>query len=408
MTPNNHDDLTDDLGRALHHRADGLVGSPITLGDVKGRASRIRRRRAMAASAAVAAAVAIIVPTAITGSDLFQDSSEPGPAGPSPTGTETPTGPPNTESWPQRLDTLGLPAGEAPHVTWREGSTLHTADGDVPIAESYFQIVRYDDGWLALGSDNDGTLAFQLDADGAVIDTSRTSDSLAESADGGQVLWVDDGALTIHDNGTGEDTVIGEGHEGTDPVAIVDGTAYYNVATEGWQRDGRWWRDGEEKDPVPGDPQPYKDVSVDGVTTAVSSVDDFGSCSTLRSPHGNALGETCDFTLLEFSPDGAHLAAGPSYQDGFADSELAVLPVLDGGITKRAVVLHYQRKSDADPFFVDSTWEDATHLLTVTFTPTPGSAQGTWQILRLGLDGTVENAVEPVPGTDARFPFGVS
>ena len=34
-----------------------------------------------------------------------------------------------------------------------------------------------------------------------------------------------------------------------------------------------------------------------------------------------------------------------------------------------------------------------------------GEAKGTWQIVRIGLDGSVENAVEPVMASDMKAPF---
>ena len=50
MTSN--DQLTDELGRELHRRADDLHGAPLTFDDVRGRARAIRRRRRAAAAAA--------------------------------------------------------------------------------------------------------------------------------------------------------------------------------------------------------------------------------------------------------------------------------------------------------------------------------------------------------------------
>jgi hypothetical protein len=43
------------------------------------------------------------------------------------------------------------------------------------------------------------------------------------------------------------------------------------------------------------------------------------------------------------------------------------------------------------------TWEDSTHLLGVL------RAGGTWSIVRIGVDGTVEYAVPPVPAAN-EFP----
>lgn len=373
MTPN-HDDITDELGRALHDRADGLGRSPITLSDVKGRATRIRRRRAMAASAAVAAAVAIIVPTALVGGDLFQSSSDNGPIatnGPSPTVTKTPTTSPNTQEWPQQLDTSGLPMGAAPAIQWTQNGKLHVPDG-APAVPPHGMVVSDDGVW---------------------------------------VLRLDGKDLVLRNEVTEVETTIGTdlGDEVT-PQAVENGTAYYRVWRQGesWP-EGRWWADGVEHRPEPGhDVFGWGDVTPDGYVLAMTGADDFGSCWTLQAPGGASLGETCDFTLARFSPDGQHILAQSAYYDGLGDRQLAVLPAHEGGIAKDAAVIHYLGTEELSPTFTDFAWEDDSHILAVTFTPSGTSAKGTWQILRLGLDGSVENAVEPVEATDLDGPFSLA
>lgn len=324
---------------------------------------------------------------------------------PSPTSTDTPGNP----ALGQPLDTRDLELGDAPGIAWLEGRTLHTPDGNVTLPIDAFQVVRYDDGWLALASaDDDGYVGVRLTADGDIVDETPSGDRIATSADGDQVLWIEGNALTLHDNTNGSDIAIAKDNGDIEPVAVEGGVAYFNVGADEWPADGRYWSNGKVHDPLPGDKVPYTGANVDGLTTELSSLDDFGSCSTLRSPHGNDLGETCDFTLDGFSPDGAHLLAGPSYRDGFGDGELAVLPAVDGGVANDALVLHYQRDGDRDPFFLETAWEDAEHFLVLTFTPEPGSAKGTWQIIRIGLDGSVEDAVDPVVAADLEGPFSLA
>ena len=144
MNPQNHDDLTDQVGRALHQQADGISRSPITLGDVKGTATRIRRRRALTASAAVAAAVAIIVPTVAFNSSLFQnadgDKTQPATQSANPTPTTVRLGEP--------LQVEGLPDGEPAKIPWIEnGRTLHEPGGNTTTLDrAYSDVVNYDDG----------------------------------------------------------------------------------------------------------------------------------------------------------------------------------------------------------------------------------------------------------------------
>lgn len=405
MTPN-HDDLTDSLGRALHDRADG-VGAPLTLSDVKGRATRIRRRRAIAASAAVAAAVAVIVPTAIAGSDMF-DRSDSGRdnVATNPTPGPTDTGGDAT-SWPQKLDTSDLELGDTPGVTWKQGTTLHTPGGDLELARDYSQVVPYDDdGYMAMSYATG--MIYRLDANGEEIGSTDSQSPLASSSDGRYVLYVGSGTLVLHDNETEGDTVIGSGHAQTDPVAVVDGVAYYDVDRNKFPQDGRYW-DGQEHDPTPDSRQPWNGVSDSGLSLLHSEITDFGSCTTLNGPAPafEVLGENCDFTVENFSPDGEHVMGAPAYRDGFGDTELAVLPADGSAIEAGQVVFHYTWQDEQGPTFLDAVWEDDEHLLVITFTQEPGSANGTWQIIRLGLDGSIEDAVEPFEGSNEDYPFAL-
>ena len=80
MTPNPHgNDLERELGRQLHEQVDHRHDAPLDLGDVRGRAGRIRRNRRVAVGAGVAAALAIIVPTAVLAGGGLNRSQEPDP-----------------------------------------------------------------------------------------------------------------------------------------------------------------------------------------------------------------------------------------------------------------------------------------------------------------------------------------
>jgi hypothetical protein len=403
MTPQNHDDLTDQLGRAMHDQADGISHAPITLGDVKGTATRIRRRRAIAASAAVAAAVAIIVPTVAFNSSLFQnaDNTTPDPASQNPTPSNVVLGEP--------LDVSDLELGDAPRIDWIQGRTLHTAQGDsLELDRDYSDVVRYDDGWLGLSTDDQGvSRGYLLDSAGDPTGESfRSTYSLASSSDGEQVLFVRDGALVLHDSVSGETQTVrdGVGAE-VEPIAVTADTAYYNVQVE-YMDDARWWRDGEEHDPRPQGLYGYADVTDDGWAVAMDEVTDFGSCSEVTAPGGDQAGRTCELSLKAFSPDGSHILAGAAYEDGYASRQLSVTN-RDGAGSETAVVLEYLQHGEQDASFMYAVWEDDSHLLAVMTTPIPGTADKTWSLVRLGLDGSAENAAAPERGDEFGFPFRV-
>jgi hypothetical protein len=405
MTPHNHDDLTNQLGRALQDQADGIGHSPITLGDVKGTATKIRRRRAMAASAAVAAGVAILVPTVLTNTQLLRADDNPADPAPNPTPTRVTLGEP--------LDVSDLELGAAPKVDWIEGGrTLHTAEGDtVELDRAYSGVVRYDDGWLARYSDNGDQVGVLLDASGKPTGAEfSTGFGQAVSSDGDQLLYVADGDLVMHDNNTRETrTVRADAGLETRPIAVTEDTAYYNVQLADYSSDARWWRDGQETDPKPDGLYAYNDVTDDGWAVATDEVTDFGSCSVVTAPEGGQTGRTCKLALEQFSPDGSHIRADAAYQDGYASTQLTVT-TRDGVGREAAVVLEYLQSGERDAGFMSATWEDDSHLLVLTTTPIPGTSDKIWQLVRLGLDGSAENAVEPVRGEELPqfWPFGVA
>ena len=409
MNPQNHDDLTAQVGRALHDQADGITRSPITLGDVKGTATRIRRRRALTASAAVAAAVAIIVPTVAFNSSLFQNADD----NPGPPSSQNPNPTPIDVKLGEPLDVSNLELGDAPKIDWLEkGTTLHTADGDtIALDRAYSDIVRYDDGWLAtFMSDQGVATGVLLDASGNPTGgTFTTAYSMAVSSDQEQVLFVRDGALVLHDSVTGEtETVREDAGPETVPVEVTADTAYYNVQLADYSSDARWWRDGEETDPRPEGVYRYTSVDDNSWATAINAIDDFeGNCSEVTDPSGVAAGSTCERTLQTFSPDGDHILAWAAHYDGYGHTQLSAT-TRDGVDREASVVLDYLQVNPTDATFMDARWEDDSHILAVMTTPIPGTSDRTWSLVRIGLDGTVENAAAPLRDTDLpqHAPFG--
>ncbi len=391
--------IDNDLNRALEHQVEHLDTAPLTLGDVQTRAKGIQRRRRIAACVAAAAAVAIIAPIG-----LMFDNNQPDSRGP----IKQPSTTPSAISWPQRLQTDGLALGDAPKIDWLEGTTLHAADGgSVTLDAAYFQVVAYDDGWLAMGSTNSGYSATILDSEGNPIgEPFPTGEGFAVSDDGTRVLYVDNGDLVVHVNG-GDTEVLLEGvGNTTEPIAFSGDSALYNVQLGNGENDGRWIEaGGPEHDPEPVGTYIYTDSTNDGWSAALTEVRDDGNCSQTTAPHGDAVGETCDFTLDSFSPDGANVLAGPEYRSGYGDGVLAVVPRdhLNGS---PPAVVHYVQSLETDATFMYARWEDDEHVLAVTTTPIEGTSDRMWGIVRIGLDGSVENAVEPVRADEFGNAFG--
>jgi hypothetical protein len=111
---------------------------------------------------------------------------------------------------------------------------------------------------------------------------------------------------------------------------------------------------------------------------------DTGTCNTMRRGT-RPVWTTCRNQLSVISPDKRHLVGTPAYADGFGPTRLDLLDLRTGDRV-RSFVSDRQGRSAT---YFDEVWEDADHLLVVTF-----QAQE-WAIVRLGTDGSMEYAVPP-------------
>ena len=95
-------------------------------------------------------------------------------------------------------------------------------------------------------------------------------------------------------------------------------------------------------------------------------------------------------------PRQRHLVGTPAYGDGFGPTRLDVLDLRTGDRTRSWTA---DRRGRSATYF-DQVWEDADHLLVVTF------QAGEWAIVRLGTDGSMEYAVPPrADGGDQEKPL---
>lgn len=411
-------DLADQLGTMLRSRADHLAPSPITFEAVRGKAVRIRRRRATVTG--VAASLALIgVPAAVlslTGSD----------SGPSPVAEAPPT---YVDSGNERLlpedqlpvnrSRLGLPAlepgtlerGADARVPWAQGGALHLPDGEqLNLGAPTRMLLPYDEGWLLGEQVGDGEYATRIvDADGTTLSEPEISPEVgAVSSNGRYVSYIERSDLVMHDNTTGRSQVVASAEKELEPALVgVDdeGAVYFNVGSEpGMTNDGRVWRNGTTTDLSPSTEQRITVVSPLGYTVRIVETSDFGGCYAVFDPEGTEQARTCTHNPKKFSPDGANVAMGPNYGDGFGDLNLAIAG--EDWSEPLSEWVNYTDAGVQQPTFSSMVWEDEEHLLVSMVDFSQGMEKATWYLVRVGLDGTTELAADPIAGDqDTGFEF---
>lgn len=384
MSTDHHDqdDLASTLARDLQQRVEGMQEAPYTFADITARASSIRRRRLVAAAAAVAAAVAIIVPAALLPGRGLDRADSPPPAG-----QTTPT---STASPAPVL---------APATSYLEGRRLIRPGREpLDLRQEYDEFALIGDRVLAVRSDNDGNRRLDiLDATGAVTDSKAILGDVAVNDAHTTAAW-----------GTPAGTIETLWADGSVQLADVGGTVSAKaVRGDGscHEEDGgcRVWFDGEfGQAPRSADSHGIvdefapgaigvDDVSVTGIAAVQLSFSDEGSCSGVHDEQqGGYLWRTCDYSLLEFSPDGRLLLATDAYQDGFSLNYVTVLDTATGDPIVRF-----------DGSILSQAWEDGDHVLVVVATGNNRS------VLRLGVDGAREVVAGPTPITREDTPVYV-
>lgn len=384
---------TDDLTRSLREQADRIGGHPIDFESVRGKARSIQRRRRVAVGAGVLAAIAVIAPVAVSASGgLLGDDSIPPATNPSP----TPIG-------VVKADAGAAPRGDDPSIPWLDGTVLHQPDGTTTdLGKAYQQFTPYDGGWAAADI-AEGTTSF-LDGDGHVRQT-YPGQSLAVSADGesmATVLTASAGDQDIHlypvaGAGPGGPLSSVVSFDGTVDLAGFTGTqeiAYTLTTPNG--KTGAWITDWAQ-DPrrLPGLIDVKAANEATGMVTGLTSLDERepGSCSAVVvAASGQHRWETCDYTLEAFSPDGRYVIGTDDYADGLGGNTVAILDAADG-----TVLVEYSTRDIG--FTGSAVWETGSTVLVTTY------QDGQWYALRLGLDGKITQALDPVRAGDVDNPW---
>jgi hypothetical protein len=389
MTPNPHgNDLERELGRQLHEQVDHRHDAPLDLGDVRGRAGRIRRNRRVAVGAGVAAALAVIVPTAVLAGGGLNRSQEPDPVRP-----------PAEErvAVHTTLTMDGVPRGDAPGIEYFTADGVVLPDDGLVEQDTRWQALipsERDGGWIAFGPGR-GEVRY-LSEEFEDVGGSDAGDALVASADRSYVAWTASkpGAQTLVLHATTE--------SGTDrswdfaaappvePVGVLGDDRVVFQTTN--QRTGKVTVGIAEPD---GSTSGFADVvdavavSADGLVSVVTRInpDDsacFGIVDTAADPRA-VVWETCGNSLGVFSPDGRYVAAGPAYLDGLGDGSLAILDARTGS---ELATVDQSRKGRLA--LVHGAWESDDTFVALAV---EGSRNA---LLRFGVDGTLELATDVV------------
>jgi hypothetical protein len=413
----NDDDLTTDLGRELHGRADAMYGASLALADVKGKARSIRRRRAATAVGGAVAAVALIVPTGAIASHQGHRTTPMPPATQSITPSPSPTATDGQQPLTGVLDVSDLPTGDEPKVDYVQDGTFHSPSAGTGAVRTRYTPVQF--VWMADGArvwrtaDSSGRPYVEIqDTDGAFHDPVRIGSDLSVNSAHSIVAWLTpSGQVTIWEGWASEPRPLGGPVPGSDlRVGPITGSADVAPGRTGPScqqssctvivnvRDGEnqpWEVSESGSQPLlDGGYLSVSDVSDAGLSVGLTKITDFGSCSTLLGGGEFQGFRTCRHTLVSFSPDEQLLLADPAYHDGIGNGVIAMYDVGTGGLL-------FERHSteNAQSFYPEATWEDDTHVLMPVF------QDGTWSLVRVASDGSMEYAVPPEPGEDMANPF---
>jgi hypothetical protein len=407
-------DEKDLLTRELRERSEHVDMHPIGLDTVRRSARRIQWRRRAAGGAVAAAVLAVAVPVGLnlggTTSSSPPIANQPSPTAstsstPTPTPSEDPTsGTTVPEDGSIPLTTEGLSRGAAPGIEYLQGKTLVRTDGSTEqLPAAYGSIYPFRGGWIAVEWDNNGnTFVVQIDNTGAVVDRSPGGPAIAVSSDGVEIAYVVAGSnggpsrLThMIANGMAEGGDSIDVPDDATPVGFVAaGTVVYT--TQG-VKPKTWVTDFSETNQVPG--VLGSRGATNGLIGALTSFNesDGTSCWKVLSNSLDEVSSTCDYTLQSFSQDGKHVFGWNSDSEGIGSRTVAILDPASG-----KPVTVFRIPNQANAFMTTAVWEDESHLLVAMF------QDGAWHLVRLGIDGSVEDTVDPVPGEDVENPFRFS
>jgi hypothetical protein len=280
-----------------------------------------------------------------------------------------------------------------------DGDIVQPDGTRVDVGHQLMHVTPYQGGWMGLLNDNGVPTAAVLDDAGREVD--RFGSAWTLSVDGTQTRTAyvrrSDSGGTLNLDGAGQDDTWSFAENSNwQPIGILGtGTVVYND---------------DSVDPVamlagPDGTRPIigiqaaMGVSVDGLVSGRVSIDDRKgkACYAVVEPAtASRQFTTCKYSLWKFSPDGRYVFAHqPIYDGNFVGQSVAILDAHSG-----EPVVEYDADGPSGPWIREVAWEDRTHLLATVFEGTDR-----WFILRLALDGTIENLTKtPLPGGELDSP----
>jgi hypothetical protein len=345
-------------------------------------------------------------------------SAEPTSTAPPTSSTDSPTpsvtdpASPTEAPGPQELTVKGLATGAPPAIAYiadtgggEQPIRLVRSDGTSQDLPGYYDsFALMGNGLVVVDQGEDGPVAVVLD--GSLDESSRSpmrGGSLAVTPGGSIVGWLgSDGSTHVVEGGGSREYDLPAVPQGADLAALVtDGqtckegeggqgcAAFVNSgdSTRAWTAISHGIV--EDLDPI----LSVRDVGGRYLLGMVSLSDE-GSCWGLFKSFGKRRWDTCEQTLMAFSPSDELILGTDAYLDGLGQRSLAFLD-LDGN-----VLAAWQGTKDDAPTIVQMAWEDDEHALAVVW------AGEEWSVVRFGIDGSSEYAVAPVPGElDTRAAF---
>lgn len=355
--------LTRELRDTLVRRAEEGAVRPTNLPAVQGRARRIQRNRRVAVAGGLAAVVAVAAPLAVAGLDALRAD-----------------GPPQVTTTPH----------SELKVAYARGTTLVLPDGTVRELPRTFQqgYVLGSDFFGVAGDEGSGELTLtRVDASGAATSPEIIWSSLESSRDSSVLAFTKEGGQPVLRDRSGEvELDAPKGFSARGILGGADCVAASTCVVFGSDNNGNPKVLGPDLGfEVPPRATRLSDLSESGLMAVETSSNETGPCGGVYDATAGSMNfEGCAWVPNRFSADSTYLMATQvTYDDaGPSQPTVGILSSTTGAV--RASYVPAKKET-----VTSWMWEDSTHVLIELHRPDG------WYVLRMGVGGTVTNALGP-------------